>query len=147
VVYYPETEFVVTTKRLWNNRDNQKYLHDALLRTFQATELRVETVTAKTFETLREKIENKKTWGIIDRLKNNKVDASPLDIRQKRPKGFDETYVKTSEQRKRIVPINMEKMKLQYETIENNFGWDRVEGHNSLDVNVSNYYMLLIALA
>lgn len=137
LIYYPETKYAVTTKKFWNAKDKEVYMHDALCTTFSATEIGVEEIPFTGFDKLRQSIQSKsKSSGIIQQLHQEEINSNPLNIKQKRPKGFDQTYMKTREQRKRIVPINMEKMKLQYEAIDENFGWGEVRGHKTLDVNV-----------
>lgn len=135
MIYFPGTEYVVVPRNVWG-KENDSFFKESLLSTFNATSLMIDRADIKSLEELIKKIDTAKSQGILAQLKKNELDKTPLDIRQKKRKGFEESYLDTKEQRKRIVPIDMEEMKARYDALEENFGWDQVDGLTSLEVNV-----------
>lgn len=119
------------------------YFKEALLSAFGATKLLTETTDVESIAELKRTIDHKNSKGILAQLRKNTLDTTPLDIRQKRQREFDEYYVNAGEQRKRIIPIDMEEMKARYEALEDNFGWEEVEGSTSLEVDVSWIFSIL----
>lgn len=136
MIYFPETEYAVTPRYVWS-MELDGYFKEALLTAFGATKLLTETTDVESIAELKRTIDHKNSKGILAQLRKNTLDTTPLDIRQKRRLEFDEYYVNAGEQRKRIVPIDMEEMKARYEALEDNFGWEEVEGSTSLEVDVS----------
>lgn len=136
MVYFPGTEYVVVPKYVWN-KEKDGFFKESLLSTFGASSLNIDTMQAAPLNQIKQAIENRKSLGVLHQLRKNQLDKTPLDIRQKRQRGFDQSYVDGGEQRKRIVPIDMEEMKARYEALDENFGWDEVDGFKFLEVNVS----------
>ena len=136
MIYFPGTEYIVTPKYVCG-REWDKNFQESLLSTFGASKLISETADAISLVELKIKVDKIKSRGILGKLRNNELDKTPLDIRQKRRMGFEDTYVDKGEQKKRIVPIDMEEMKAQYQALEDNFDSDKVDGFKSLEVDVS----------
>ncbi|CEG64471.1 hypothetical protein RMATCC62417_01438 [Rhizopus microsporus] len=124
IVYYPETGYLLVHPG-WTKELNT-YVMEAILNVFSADKLIIQTVAAAEIEEIAKQIMNRKSLGVFSQLRNNQTDANPLDIRQKRPRGFEDTYTRPGEQRRRIVPVDIEEMKARYEAINNHFGSDTI---------------------
>lgn len=136
MIYFPETNLIITPLTVWI-KEYDSHFKEALLDTFSANTLRTEPMSVPSIKTINDFAQNIKSGGIFGGLQNNEVDANPLDIRQKRQMGSDEAYVKGNEQKKRIVPIDMDDIQERYDNMKANFSWKSVTGHKRLFVKVS----------
>ncbi|KAG1039149.1 hypothetical protein G6F46_004191 [Rhizopus delemar] len=135
LVYYPETAYLLVHSS-WA-KDMHAYVSEAILNAFSADKLVIQRVAAAHIQDLTKQIMNKRSLGVFSQLRNNQTDANPLDIRQKRPKGFEDIYVSPGEKRRRIVPVDIEEMKARYEAINNYFGPDEIISYRSLDIEAT----------
>ncbi|KAI8994658.1 centromere protein Chl4/mis15/CENP-N [Pilobolus umbonatus] len=134
LVYYPQTNYLVI-QSYWL-KEIMTYLNEAILHVFSADKLTITKITCNKLDEMSDVILNRNSLGVFSQLRNNQVDANPLDIRQKKPEGHDQTYVKTAEQRRRIVPIDPEQMKARYDMLSDHFGWDTIRSSGALDIDL-----------
>ncbi|KAI8389393.1 hypothetical protein BD560DRAFT_381490 [Blakeslea trispora] len=135
IVYMPQSEFLLATgnSRASMNPD----LKEALLRVFKAESLVFQTVQERAVEHFRNFTRMRQEGGVFAQLRNDQVDANPLDIRQQsKTKGWEQTYVDEGEQSRRIKPVEPKSMTGRLDILKKEFGWNTMTPTNRLDVDL-----------
>jgi hypothetical protein len=104
---------------------------------FEADRFLMQQKRSNAITHLTEFIKTKRSQGVFAQLRHHQVDSNPLDIRQRAPPGYDESYVEKGEQEKRIRPIDSKLSTAKYTTVMKEFGWDSTDGTTVLNLNVS----------
>ncbi|KAI9486299.1 MAG: hypothetical protein EXX96DRAFT_548559 [Benjaminiella poitrasii] len=134
VIYYPKTEFVMWTGR-WGVTI-ASYVMEAITDAFGADRILHQNIKGNAVKYLSHLIKIRKSQGVFAQLRNNTVDANPLDIRQKAGVDDDEAYVNKGEQSRRIRPVEDEEVRNRLALVMQNFGWEPVYGITSVDIDV-----------
>ncbi|KAI9360179.1 hypothetical protein BD770DRAFT_471422 [Pilaira anomala] len=128
MIYFPETNLIVTANTVWSTSFD-RYFKEALLHTFSADQLTAEIIKANSIHDIKALLFGKSDDN------NNEKDPNPLDIRQKRKKGEFDDYVKVGEQKRRIVPIDLEDLKDRYKLIEETQNWGEIKPQRVVNVD------------
>ncbi|KAG1470423.1 hypothetical protein G6F56_002696 [Rhizopus delemar] len=134
LVYYPETAYVFVNSS-WTN-DINPYVNEAILHIFSGDKLAIQKVSAAHYDDTIKQVINSRSLGVFSQLRNNEADSNPLDIRQKRSKGFLDNYTSPGEKRRRILPVDIDEMKERQEAIDNYFGPSELMSYLSLDIEL-----------
>ncbi|KAF7727618.1 hypothetical protein EC973_007379 [Apophysomyces ossiformis] len=135
LIHYPNTEFLLCGGSL--RKEMKSYIIQAILGTFDADDVQEEDLTSKRMDRLQEIILNRKSLGVFDQFRKNQFDGNPLDIRQKVNQPASEGYVKTREERRRIVPLHQDQLRERTEETERRFGKNVAQGVELLQFNLS----------
>lgn len=133
MIYFPETNLIVTTNRVWTSTFD-RYFKEALLHTFSADQLTAEIINLNSIHEIKGLL-----LGKTRDDDNKEDDANPLDIRQKRKKGGLDDYVKVGEQKRRIVPIDLEDLKDRYKLMEETQNWGDIKPQKVVNIDVSTF--------
>ncbi|KAG0171223.1 hypothetical protein DFQ28_010453 [Apophysomyces sp. BC1034] len=133
LIHYPNTEFVLCGGTL--KKEIKRYVVQSFIEAFGADDIQEEDLTSKRMDRLQEIILNRKSLGVFDQFRKNQFDGNPLDVRQQVKKMTSEGYVKTREERRRIVPIHQDLIRERSEETARKFGRNVAQGVESLQFN------------
>lgn len=134
LIYFPETNLIIMPNMAWKKKYDS-YYKEALLDTFSADAVEIEAITVGATHTWNDFAQYKTSENILGGLQNNQMDANPLDVRQKRQMGSE--VHRTTEQKRRIVPMDLDEVEDKYDEFEADMSWKSVVGSRRLHVNVS----------
>lgn len=135
---FPDTPYLAVRGAL--NKTVALFIEEALLKTFQAKALKFHNVSSKSIHHLSELLHNKGSLGGFSRFRINQVDSNPLDYSHKNLKRPQrEEYVKSREQKRRIIPINRQLIKSREDDASDTFGPQVVAGIRRLDIHVRTF--------
>ncbi|KAI7873561.1 hypothetical protein K492DRAFT_175664 [Lichtheimia hyalospora FSU 10163] len=127
------------------NKTLALFTEEALLKTFQAKALKVHNISSKSIYHLSELLHNKESLGPFSRFRLNQVDSNPLDYSHKTSKRpHQEEYVKSREQKRRIVPIDKRLIQNRENDASDTFGAEVTAGIRRLDIHVKKPAMIAI---
>ncbi|KAJ8654751.1 hypothetical protein O0I10_009642 [Lichtheimia ornata] len=132
---FPDTPYLAVRGAL--NKTVALFIEEALLKTFQAKSLKFHNISSKSIHHLSELLHNKESLGAFSRFRLDQVDSNPLDYSHKtlkRPQR--EEYVKSREQKRRIIPINRQLIESREDDASDTFGPQVVEGIRRLDIHL-----------
>ena len=120
------------------NKTLALFTEEALLKTFQAKALKVHNISSKSIHHLSELLHNKESLGAFSRFRLNQVDSNPLDYSHKTSKRpHQEEYVKSREQKRRVVPIDRQLIQNRENDASDTFGAEVAAGIRRLDIHAS----------
>lgn len=137
MIYYVESNLLVTGEYALN-KSNDSQFKEAVLGTFSANKMHIEPISDPSIDSMNYFAQYKTSEAVFAGFSKNGLDSNPLDIRQKRHIAFDEPRA-TNEEKKRIVPMDLEKIEKRFDNVGEDFTWKTLTGHKKVQIDVSVY--------
>lgn len=105
---------------------------------YSASKIKEQNLNSRNVTQLKSMMVNQKSQGFLVDFRLNQVDNHPLDFvsSKKRRGSRDADYVKTREQRRRIVPLDRTLIQGRYQQARDTFGNNVAQGVESLSIEV-----------
>ncbi|KAI7891264.1 uncharacterized protein EV154DRAFT_225364 [Mucor mucedo] len=134
MIYYMESNVLVSAEYILT-KPNDVQFREAVLNTFSASGMHIEPIQDILVNTLGHFAQNETSEAVFAGFSKNGLDANPLDIRQKRHLAFEESRL-TSEEKKRIVPMDLDKLEQRFDSMGGDFSWKSLTGHRRIHVDL-----------